>query len=168
MADERDEYLSKTTGRVRKRRSDGWTRRDMETFLIHYRATTNIAASAAAAGKPVRGLYRLREIDSAFEADLERAYEEGILRLKSKAIVYAETGGRVPTPREDGEPAEAPMETFDPNFALKVLAHDRDRREGRPPKGGPAPRSAGKDELIATLMKLYDMVERRQARLAAG
>lgn len=168
MAEEREEYLSRKTGRMRKRRKDGWTRRDIQTFLTHYRATANMTASAAAAGKHVRGVYSLRETDAGFVADMDQALQESLLRLKSKAIVYAETGGRVPPPREDGEPAEAPMEMFDPIFALKVLAHDSDRREGRAPRGGQGPRSAGKEELIATLMKLYNMLERRVAGLAAG
>lgn len=168
MAEERDEFLSRKTGRMRKRRKDGWTKRDIETFLIHYHATTNIAASAAAAGKHVRGFYSLRDTDPVFAAQVDRAREEGMLRLKSKAIVYAETRGKIPPPREDGEPAEAPMETFDPEFTLKLLAHERDRREGFRPRGGPRPKSVSKEELVQTLMGLFDMIERRVARRAAG
>jgi hypothetical protein len=163
MAEERDEYLSRTTGRVRKRRRDGWTRREIETFLAHLRVTANITASAAAAGKHVRGVYALRDTDPAFAADMDRAFEEGVMRLRSKSIVYAETQGRIPPPRDDGEPAEAPMEDFDPNFALKVLAHHSDRAQGRRPRGGPKPKSASLEELLEAGVKLLGMMKRRRA-----
>lgn len=166
--DSREEFLSlgPVETKVRKRRKDGWTKRDIRTFLTHYRATANIATSAAAAGKHVRTFYALRDRDPVFAADVERARGESLLRLRSKAIVYAETGGRVPPPREDGEPAEAPMDMFDPVFALKVLEHERERREGRKPRGGPRPRSASKEEFVQAAMKLLGIVERRQARRA--
>jgi hypothetical protein len=166
MAEEREEYLSRTTGKIRKRRKDGWARRNIETFLAHLRVTGNLTTSAAAAGKRVRGVFALRDIDAAFAADVDRALQESLVRIRSKAIVYAETQGKIPPPREDGEPAEAPMETFEPNFALKLLAHERDRREGFRPKGGPRPKCISKEALVQTLAKLFDMVERRQARRA--
>ena len=163
MAEERDEYLSRTAGTVRKRRKDGWTNRDIETFLAHLRVTANISASATAAGKHVRGVYSLRDADPTFAADMDRAFEEGVMRLRSKAIVYAETQGRIPPPRDDGEPAEAPMEDFDPNFALKVLAHDSHRAQGRRPRGGPKPKSASLEELLEAGVKLLGMLKRRRA-----
>ena len=168
MTEERDEYLSRTTGKVRKRRKDGWTRHQIATFLAHLCVTANITTSAAAAGKYVRGVYSLRDTDPAFAADMDRAIEEGVMRLKSKSIVYAETRGRIPPPRDDGEPAEAPMEDFDPNFALKVLAHHSDRTQGRRPRGGPKPKSASREELLQAGVKLLGMMKRRRASRAAA
>jgi hypothetical protein len=83
-------------------------------------------------------------------------------------VVYAETQGKIPAPREDGEPAEAPMETFDPHFALKLLAHERERRDGFRPKGGPQPKCVSKEALVQALSRLFDMVERRPAKRAGG
>ena len=170
MAEEQDREEFVSVGpvekKVRKRRKDGWSRRNMRVFLSHYRVTGNISASAAAAGKHVRGVYRLRDTDPAFAADMKAAFEESIMRIESKAIVYAETQGRIPPPTEDGEPAEAPMETFEPNFALKLLAHFRDRRDGRQPRGGPRPKSASKEEFVQAAMKLLGMMERRPAKRA--
>ena len=166
--EERDEYVSRKTGKVRRRRKDGWARRDIDTFLAHYRMTGNITASAAAAGKGVRGVFALRDIDAGFAADMEQALQDCLVRVRSKAIVYAETQGRIPPAREDGEPAEAPMETFDPNFALKLLAHERERHEGFRPKGGPRPKCISKEALVQTLAKLFDMAERRSATRTGG
>ena len=170
MADplDRDEFVSPGPVRkqVRKRRKDGWTRRDMGVFLSHYRVTGNLTGSAAAAGKQVRGVYRLRATDPGFAADMKAALEESIMRIESKAIVYAETQGRYLPPAEDGEPVEAPQDMFEPNFALKLLAHFRDRREGRQPRGGPRRRSASKEDFVQAAMKLLGMMERRPAKRA--
>jgi hypothetical protein len=168
MSEEREEKISlgPVQKRVRKRRKDGWTKRDMRSFLNHYRVTGNISASAAAAGKHVRGVYSLRAIDPEFAADMAQAQEESLMRLESKAIVYAETKGRIPPLSEGGEPAEAPMETFDPIYALKLLAHHRDRREGRQPRGGPRPKSASIEEFVQAAARLLGMMERRLAKRA--
>ncbi len=167
---EREEFLSlgPVQRKVRKRRKDGWTRRDIRTFLTHYRMTANITGSAAAAGKHVRGVYSLRDTDPEFAADMDRAFEDSLVRLKSKAVVYAETRGKMPPPRDDGEPAEAPIENLDPEFTMKVLAHHRDRVEGRRPRGGPRPKRATREELIAAGAKLLGMMKRRRATRAGA
>src|SRR5690349_8596215 len=110
MDEERDEYLSRTTGKMRKRRKDGWTKGDMATFVSHLRVTGDISASAAAIGKSGRAAYNLRAVDAAFAARMDAAQDEFESGLESRIALYAATGGKLPALREDGEPAEAPLE----------------------------------------------------------
>jgi hypothetical protein len=166
MAEERDEFLSKTTRKVRKRRKDGWTRRDIETFLQHLRITGNVCASAQAAGKSAKAAYNLRDIDAAFAAQMEAAHDERDARLESKIALFAETSGRLPPLREDGEPAEAPLEDFDPHLALAYLSYRRAKREGHGRKGRPQPRVATHEEVVQAVATLVGMVKRRPARRA--
>lgn len=166
MGEEREEYLSRTCGQMRKRRSDGWTRRDIDTFLSHLRVTGNITASAAAAGKSGKAAYNLREIDAGFAAGWDAALDEMDARLESKVALFAETGGKLPPLREDGEPAEAPLEDFNPQLALAYLAYRRAKREGHGRKGRPQPRIAGKEEVIEAVTALIAMVKRRRATQA--
>jgi hypothetical protein len=163
---EREEFVSRgpVQRKVRKRRKDGWTKRDIETFLAHYRVTSNIASSAAAAGKSASGVFRLRDTDPAFAEGMDKALAEADVRLKSKTVQFIETQGKLPAPGPDGEPVEAPLETFEPNLALKLLAHNRDRLQGRPTRGGPRPKSATPEELVQVMMRLLDMLGRRQAK----
>jgi len=162
----REEFVSRgpVHRKVRKRRKDGWTQRDIDTFLAHYRVTSNIASSAAAAGKPYRSVFRLRETDPAFAEAMNRALRESDVRLYSKTVQFAETQGKLPSPDPDGEPVEAPLENFDPHLALKLLAHNRDRLQGRPTKGGARPKSATTEELVQVVMRLLDMLGRRRAK----
>ena len=53
MAEERDEYLSRTTGKVRKRRKDGWTPREPKYtrgVLGKYAKVVQSAAHGAVCG----------------------------------------------------------------------------------------------------------------------
>ena len=163
MSEDRDEYLSRTTGQVRKRRSDGWTKRDIATFLSHVRVTGNVFAAAAAAGKSSRAAYNLRAIDAEFAAQWDSARDEFEMRVESKVALYAETGGKLPPLPENGEPAEAPLENFDPHLALAYLSYKRAKSEGRGRRGGPKPRTAGKEEVVQAVAKLILMVKRRWA-----
>jgi hypothetical protein len=161
--EERDEYLSRKTGRVRKRRSDGWTKRDIATFLAHYRMTGNVTASAAAVGKSARAAVNLRAVDAGFAAQMDAAEEDYERQLESKVALFAETRGRLPPPREDGEPAQAPLEDFDPQLALDYLKYKRAKREARGRRGGPRPKRVSMDELVETFVKLMGMLKRRRA-----
>jgi hypothetical protein len=164
MGEERDEYLSRTTGQVRKRRSDGWMQRDIDTFLSHLRLTGNITTSAAAVGKSGHAAHNLREIDAEFDALVNEALDETEARLENKIALFAETRGKLPPPAEDGAPAEAPLEDFDPQLALAYLSYRRAKRDGRGRKGGPRPRTAGKEEVVQAVAKLILMVKRRWAQ----
>jgi len=164
MAEEREEFVSRSPTRrqVRKRRKDGWKKREIEVFLDHYRLTANITASAKAAGKSAGGIFRLRETDAEFADAMDAALAESDIRLRSKMAVYAETRGKAAAPAGD-EPEEAPMEDFDPDVALKFLAHNQNRLAGVRQKGGARPRAASRAELIATAVKLLGMMKKRRA-----
>lgn len=163
MTEERDNYLSRTTGKVRKRRKDGWTRRDIETFLAHLRVTGDVSSSAAAAGKSGRAAYNLRAIDAAFAAQMDAAQSEFEAQLESRIALYAQTGGKLPPLREDGEPAEAPLADFDPRLAMDYLNYKRAKKETRGRRGGPRPKSVSKEELVEVFVKLMGMMKRRLA-----
>lgn len=166
-AEERDEYLSVKTGTVRRRRKDGWTKRDIETFLSHLRVTGNITASAAAAGKSGSAARNLRAVDAGFAAQMAAAQGEFVARMESKIALYAETGGKLPPLREDGEPAEAPLEDFDPMLAMAYLKYLEAKGESRGRRGGPRAKSVSHEELVQVLVGLFDMLEARVARLGA-
>ncbi|HYI48681.1 MAG TPA: hypothetical protein VEX35_09465 [Allosphingosinicella sp.] len=165
----REEFVSRgpVQRKVRKRRKDGWTQRDIDTFLAHYRVTSNIASSAAAAGKSYGSVFRLRDTDAGFAEAMDKALGEADVRLRSKSVQFAETQGKALPTAEGGEPVEAPLENFDPHLALKLLAHNRDRLQGRPGKGGPRPKSATAEELVQVVMRLLDMLDRRRAKRRA-
>jgi hypothetical protein len=167
MAEEREDYLSRKTGTVRKRRKDGWTKRDITTFLGHLRVTGNVAASAVAAGKSGRAAYNLRAVDAAFAAQWDAAQGEIDTRLEGKVALFAETGGKLPPLGEDGEPVEAPLENFDPHLAMAYLNYRRAKREGHG-GGAPRPKCVSKDELVQALVRLFQMVQRRLAIRPAG
>lgn len=161
MAEEREEFLSRITGKIRKRRKDGWTKRDIDTFLSHLRVTGNVSASAEAAGKSSKAAYNLRAIDPEFAAAWDAAEGETEARLERKIALCVETGGVLPPLRDDGEPAEAPLENFDPHLAIAYLNYRRAKRESRGRGGGPRPKIAGKEEVVQAVAKLILMVKRR-------
>jgi hypothetical protein len=163
--DDREEFVSRGPVRrqVRKRRKDGWTKRDIDVFLQHYRLTANVTASAKAAGKSAGGAWRLRETDAEFADGMDAALGQADVRLRSKLAVFAETKGKVRAPEGD-EPEEAPLEDFDPDLALKFLAHSQNRLAGVRQKGGARPRAASGAELIEALKTLVGMVKKRRAK----
>lgn len=167
--EEREDFVSggKNGRQVRKRRKDGWTRAKRTTFLDHLRATSNARASARAAGMTEGSAHKLRDRDPDFAADWDTALREADVRLTGKLIVFVETRGKPVPEREDGEPAEAPMEDFDPDLAIKVLTLNRQSQAGKR-RGGPRPKSASPEELIEAGVRLLGMMKRRRARLAAA
>lgn len=168
MDEERDEYVSRKTGQVRKRRRDGWTKRNIETFITHYRLTGNATASAAAVGKSTRSADNLRAVDVGFAAQMDAAEDEYQRRLEQKIALYAETGGKLPPLREDGEPAEAPLKDFDPRLAMDFLKFKQAKKEARGRRGGPRPKSVSKDELVEVFVTLMGMLKRRRAAPGAA
>jgi hypothetical protein len=163
-SDEPDELVSrgKTGLQVRKRRRDGWSARKRETFLNHLRVTSNAAASARAAGMTEGSAHKLRARDPEFADQWEAALRQADVRLTGKLIVLAETGGKPLPEREDGEPAEAPIEDFNADLALKVLALNRQSQTGKR-RGGPRPKSASPEELLEAGVKLLGLMKRRRS-----
>jgi hypothetical protein len=161
MDEERDEYRSRKTGRMRKRRSDGWTRRDINTFLNHLRITGNVSSSAAAVGKSARSADNLRAVDAEFDAQVDAARAEMAARVESKIALFAETGGKLPPLDENGMPVEPPLADFDPHLAMDWLKFLKAKGQTRGRRGGPRPRVAGKEEVVQAVAKLILMVKRR-------
>ena len=166
---EREEYVSRgSSGRqVRKRRRDGWTLRRRTLFLDHLRVTSNVRASARAAGMTETTAYKLRARDPEFASRWDEALKEAEVRLTSRLIVLAETGGKAVPEREDGEPAEAPIEHFDKELALRLLALNR-RSQAAKRHPAPAAKSASREELVEIGVKLLGKIKRERARLAAA
>jgi len=150
-------------GRLRKRRKDGWTRRQEKIFIRHLRATSNIRASARAAGKSASSAFDLRKRDPRFAAEWDEALREAAPRLHSKLIVFAETKGKPVEPDEDGEPGEADLANFDPDLAFKLIKFHEGRLAGGR-RGDPQPERASEEELTAALMVAFDALERRLAK----
>jgi hypothetical protein len=157
----------KTGVQIRRRRKDSWTKRKRKIFLDHLRATSNVRASARAAGMTEGSAHKLRARDPEFAAQWDAALREADVRLTGKLIVLVETGGKPVPEREDGEPAEAPLEDFNADLALKVLALNRQSQNGKR-RGGPRPKSASPEELLEAGVKLLGMMKRRRARRAAA
>jgi hypothetical protein len=164
MAQERDEYLSRKTGQVRKRRSDGWTQSCIDTFLSHLRLTGNITSSAVAIGKSGDAAQNLRAIDPEFDAQVTATREEHRARVESKIALFAETGGKLPPIDENGAPVEPPLSDFDPHLAMALLKFLDGKAATRGRRGGPRPRTAGKEEVVQAVGALILMVKRRWAQ----
>jgi hypothetical protein len=152
---------------LRKVRKDGWTQAKRDIFFAHYAATANFSASALAAGMSESGLFKLRDRDPQFAATCDALLRDAETRLIEKLIVYAETKGKPVPPRADGEPATAPIEDFDPELALRILAYNRRRLSGGPARGGAKPQRASKAQLTASILRLLDVAGRRLKRRKA-
>ncbi|MEA3030279.1 MAG: hypothetical protein QOG13_1604 [Sphingomonadales bacterium] len=151
-------------GQVRRRRKDGWSRRDEDVFLAHYRLTSNASASARAAGKSPSGAFDLRAIDPDFAARWDAALAEARVRLEGKLVIYCETGGKEIAPDEQGAPAEPGMADFDPHFALKLLQYHEARRAGGRRHDGTHRRRVTIEELTQAILRQLDAFDRKQTR----
>ena len=152
-----------SNGRLRRRRKDGWTRTNERVFLRHLRATGNVSTSARVAGKSPSSAYELRDRDPIFAANWDNALRESRLRLHSKLIVYAETGGAELEYDEDGEPIDPGMANFQPDVAFRLLKFHADSETGGR-RGRPGPPPVSEEELNAALLCRFDQLDRRRAR----
>jgi hypothetical protein len=150
-------------GRLRKRRKDGWSRRDETVFLTHLRATGNISASARAAGKSPSSAHDLYDRDSIFAGGWDEALRHCRLRLHAKLILFTETGGKEVSAGDDGEPGEASMADFDPDLTLRVLKYLADCETGAR-RGRQPPLQASEEEVTAALLRNLDALDRRLKR----
>jgi hypothetical protein len=160
MIEEARRIVSK--GQLRKRRKDGWSRKDERVFHSHLRVTGNVTASALAAGRKPNRAYDLRKRDPVFAAQWDEALRECKLRLHSKLIAYAHSGGAEPALDEDGEPVDPGMGNFDPELAFKVLRYHPDGERNGRRRSGPPPVSD--EELNAALLCQFDALDRRRRR----
>jgi hypothetical protein len=86
--------------RLRNRRN-GWTEQAQRDFIACLQLTGSISTSARAVGMSVRSAYRLLHSDGAdsFAEAWDKAFEEGLARLRANAMDRALNGSLVPVYR---------------------------------------------------------------------
>ncbi len=155
-------HSSSGTLQLRKRRKDGWSRRDEDAFLKFYRINCNISASARAIGKSPNSALALRRRSPAFALRCQEALEEARLRLHGNLIVYSQTGGKPIAIDADGEPIEPDLADMDPQLALQVL---RQTEKSAAEQARRRAKSQISDaELNAELLRRFDLLDRRRRR----
>jgi len=115
------------------------------TFLEWFAATANISLSARKAGIHYRTVLRHRMEDPAFAADMERALEVGIMRVRAWALELGEEAGT----EFDAAAVDMKPVNLTPDMALQLLREDA-RRQASALKGtafGPRP---GRAPTVAT------------------
>ena len=138
-----------------------------KTFFQWFAATANISLSARKAGVHYRTVLRHRMEDPAFAADMERALEVGIVRVKAWALELGEEAGtEIELEHVDMKPVN-----LTPEMALQ-LVREHERRQAAALKGtafgprpGRAPTVASSAEVQAALVKA---LRRYGDRLRAG
>jgi len=126
-----------------------------KTFLEWFAATANISLSARKAGVHYRTVLRHRMEDPVFAADMERALEVAIVRLKAWALELGEEAGtEIALDKVDMKPVN-----LTPEMALQLL-REHERRQAAMLKGtalgprpGRAPTVASSAEVQAELVK---------------
>jgi hypothetical protein len=85
----------------RRKRKDGWTEQAQRDFIACLQRTGSVAASARAVGKSARTAYRLLDVEGAesFAVAWDKAFEEGLARLRIDALDRALNGALVPVYR---------------------------------------------------------------------
>ena len=151
----------------RARRPGGWTKRKRRIFLDHLAATCNVTGSAAAAGLHWSGAYALRRSDKEFAEQWHSALEAGYARLEAMLIDRAGGGAGDAGPDDgagpDSPPPPKPSE-MDAELALNLLRMHRSPLKGLHRRPASKPQRAGKEELVAALMKQLRVLRRRLER----
>ena len=86
----------------RRNRKSGWTEQAQRDFIACLQRTGSVAASARAVGKSASTAYRLLDVEGAesFALAWDKAYEEGLNRLRDDAMDRALNGALVPVYRQ--------------------------------------------------------------------
>jgi hypothetical protein len=86
----------------RRNRRDGWSEQAQRDFIACLRRTGSVAASARAVGKSPSTAYRLLTVDGAdsFAIAWDKAFEEGLQRLREDSLDRAMNGALVPVYRK--------------------------------------------------------------------
>ena len=86
----------------RRNRRGGWTEQAQRDFIACLQQTGSVAASARAVGKSASTAYRLLDVEGAetFALAWDKAYEEGLNRLRDDAMDRALNGALVPVYRK--------------------------------------------------------------------
>ena len=87
--------------RLRKRRG-GWTEQTQRDFIACLQRTGSVAASARAVNRSASTAYRLLEVDGAesFAFAWDKAFEQGLRRLREDSLDRALNGALVPVYRK--------------------------------------------------------------------
>jgi hypothetical protein len=109
-----------------------WEPRHDEIFLVHLRATGNIAASARAAGFTAKVAHDRRKKLPAFDAACEKALAESEMRLGD--VLLKEAAKWSAAAYDDAFAAEPPEE-LDVDRALAMLTYWNRKGKGRGPRG---------------------------------
>jgi hypothetical protein len=109
-----------------------WEPRHDEIFLVHLRATGNIAASARAAGFTAKVAHDRRKRLPAFDAACEKALAEAEMRLGD--VLMQEAAKWLALDYDDAFAAEPPEE-LDVDRALAMLTYWNRKGKGRGPRG---------------------------------
>jgi hypothetical protein len=124
-------------------------------FLEWFAATANISLSARKAGIHYRTVLRHRMEDPVFAADMERALEVGIVRVRAWALELGEEAGT----EFDAAAVDMKPVNLTPDMALQLL-REHERRQAAALKGtafgprpGRAPTVATSAEVQAALVK---------------
>lgn len=85
----------------RRKRRGGWSEQTQRDFIACLQLTGSVAASARAVGRSASTAYRLLEVDGAdsFAVAWDKAFEEGLRRLREDSLDRALNGSLVPVYR---------------------------------------------------------------------
>ena len=150
----------------KRRRAVEFTRTRRQTVLDHMAGGCNMAAAAAAAGVTERTVRKALAADSEFAEAFDAALAVGYKGLEAEAISQQQEAHRAFRLDPTVDPAEGGR-TFERTMHLLHEYRRRDGSIGRRPSPHHL-KSASKEQLVAALDKLFDMVERRQRALGRG
>lgn len=109
---------------LRKVRRDGWTEKRREAFLQHLSLTSNVTASAEAAGMSRSSAHALRLRCPEFRAQWNMALEEGYRCLEEQLLARALAGTELPEPPADFDYRRIEQSN---KLALTLLANHREQ-----------------------------------------
>ena len=112
------------TPRLRKRRTNDWTKAKEQLFLATLAETCNVTAAAEAAGVSVSSAYARRKKVAAFRAGWAEAIAEGYQRLELVMLERALNGTEKIVVRRDG--SEERMREYPNQIALHLLKMHRE------------------------------------------
>jgi hypothetical protein len=153
-----DRYL------VRKRkRAVEFTRTRRQTFLDHFAASCNMAASAAAAGVTDWTVRKALAADPAFAEGFDAALMVGYKAMEAEALCQqqeAQATYRLSPGGPEADP-EAAARTFERTMQLLREYRRRDGSIGRRPRGGIRPKVASAEEVRVAMAKALAAFEKR-------
>lgn len=111
-----------------------WSREKRELFLAELAVSSNITASAKAAGLPEASAYRLRRLSPEFAAAWQDALCEGYTKLEHMMLARAM---KALTKTTETDAAATRMQEYSNKLAMGLLAAHRVSAKGVGSVGGP-------------------------------